>query len=274
MKSTGPRTPNGKKRISRNATRHGFFSKWLLIQGRDGRESQREYNNLCAGVQKHYVPVGWLEELWVEKIAVWSWRLRRLIRFERGQISLALARHSYDLRQSKADALAEPESAPLSNPEMDAMTDHLFLPEKEELDKLLRYEAMINRQLNHAIAELREGAGAQEGRGDPHQHVALLQNKAKKSFSFNIYNDFSRSSKAKSLSRLRMEAGVKEPLPHRGRSRDEAQSCRALPFPAWPLTAAIWPIHLAETSLKPGSVQAIASRAQTFTGQDMHSRAV
>jgi hypothetical protein len=30
----------------------------------------------------------------------------------------------------------------------------LFLPEKDDLDKLLRYEAMINRQLNHAIAEL------------------------------------------------------------------------------------------------------------------------
>jgi len=37
---------------------------------------------------------------------------------------------------------------------MDAMTDHLFLPAKEELDKLLRYEALINRQLNHAIGEL------------------------------------------------------------------------------------------------------------------------
>ena len=42
----------------------------------------------------------------------------------------------------------------MSNPEMDALTDHLFLPEKEERDKLLRYEAMINRQLNHAITEL------------------------------------------------------------------------------------------------------------------------
>jgi len=37
---------------------------------------------------------------------------------------------------------------------MDALTDHLFLPGKDELDKLLRYEAMINRQLNHAITEL------------------------------------------------------------------------------------------------------------------------
>lgn len=42
----------------------------------------------------------------------------------------------------------------LSGPEIDAITDHLFLPPKEELDKLLRYEAMINKQLNHAIAEL------------------------------------------------------------------------------------------------------------------------
>ncbi len=37
---------------------------------------------------------------------------------------------------------------------MDALTDHFFLPEKEELDKLLRYEAGVNRQLTHAMTEL------------------------------------------------------------------------------------------------------------------------
>ena len=167
LKSTGPKTPDGKKRVSRNATRHGFFSKWLLIQGRDGNESNQEYDSFCAGVQEHYSPVGWLEELWAEKIVVWSWRLRRLIRFESGQISLALARHSYDLRQSKVDELADPESAPLSDPVIDAMTDHLFLPEKEELDKLLRYEAMINRQLNHAIAELERVQARRKGEVPP-----------------------------------------------------------------------------------------------------------
>ena len=154
QKSTGPKTATGKKRVSRNAVRHGFFSKFLLIQHRDAKESQREFDDFYASVHKHYQPVGWLEELWVEKAAVWSWRLRRLIRCESGQIARALAGHSYELLQSKADDLAEPESAPSSNPEMDALTDHLFLPEKEDLDKLMRYEAMINRQLNHAIAEL------------------------------------------------------------------------------------------------------------------------
>jgi len=47
---------------------------------------------------------------------------------------------------------------------MEGLTDHLFLPEKEELDKLLRYEAMISRQLNHAIAELERCRHA--GRGN------------------------------------------------------------------------------------------------------------
>ncbi len=50
---------------------------------------------------------------------------------------------------------------------MDALTDHLFLPEKEELDKLLRYEAMINRQLNHAIAELERLQARRKGEVNP-----------------------------------------------------------------------------------------------------------
>ncbi len=175
QKSTGPKTATGKKRVSRNAVRHGFFSKFLLIQHRDGKESQGEYDDFYAGVLKHYQPVGWLEELWGEKIAVWSWRLRRLIRCESGQIDRALAEHSYELQQLRADDLAEPESAPSSNPEMDAMTDHLFLPEKEELDKLLRYEAMINRQLNHAIAELERVQARRKGEAPPTRLIATKQ---------------------------------------------------------------------------------------------------
>jgi hypothetical protein len=163
LKSTGPRTPNGKKRVSRNATRHGFFSKWLLIQGRDGNETKFEYADLCDGVQEHYSPVGWLEEFWVEKIVVCSWRLRRLIRFESGQISLALATHRHDVRRSRAFDLRFPDSDPSSDPQVDTITDHLFLPEKEELDRLLRYEAMLNRQLDHAIAELEKVQARRKG---------------------------------------------------------------------------------------------------------------
>ena len=50
---------------------------------------------------------------------------------------------------------------------MDALTDHLFLPEKEELDKLLRYEAMVNRQLNHAMGELDRIQTRRKGEAPP-----------------------------------------------------------------------------------------------------------
>jgi hypothetical protein len=167
QKSTGPKTATGKKRVSKNAVRHGFFSKFLLSQHPDGKESPGEYDDLYAGVREHYQPVGWLEEFWGDRVAVWSWRLRRLIRCESGLIDRALARHSYELQQSKADDLAEPEFAPSSNPEMDSLTDHLFLPEREELDKLARYEAMINRELNHAIAELERLQARRKGEPIP-----------------------------------------------------------------------------------------------------------
>jgi len=153
-KSTGPRTEIGKRTVARNALKHGFFSKWLLIPHPDGKEDPTEYQNFCAALREHYEPLDFLEELWVEKIAVWSWRLRRLLRCESGQIARALAEHNHEIKQSSAAESGEPELSALSSPEIDAITDHLFLPPKEELDKLLRYEAMINKQLNRAIAEL------------------------------------------------------------------------------------------------------------------------
>ena len=255
QKSTGPKTATGKKRVSRNAVRHGFFSKFLLIQHRDGKESQDEYDDFYAGIRKHYQPVGWLEELWVEKIAVWSWRLRRLIRCESGQIDRALAGHSYELQQSKADDLAEPESAPSSNPEMDAMTDHLFLPENEELDKLLRYEAMINRQLNHAIAELERVQARRKGEVNP-SSSRILRNKAKKLFSFNKIN----------ISLGRTKPKWRQALMGARRGRDRG----GIVLPRDPRVCTFsarlsLPPHLADPSgeagLKPGSVQAIARSA-------------
>jgi hypothetical protein len=139
--------------VAKNALKHGFFSKWLFIVHPDGNEDPNEYLELCAALRAHYAPVSFLEEFWLERIAVCAWRLRRLIRFESGQIQLALAEHGYDIKQSSAD-VETLELAPVSNAEIDSMTDHLFLPPKEELDKLLRYEAMLNKQLNHGIAEL------------------------------------------------------------------------------------------------------------------------
>jgi hypothetical protein len=149
---SGPRTLSGKKRASRNATKNGFFSKHLLVQHPDADESQADYDKLHASIHAHYQPVGFVEELLVEQIAVWYWRLRRVIRVESGQIARALdCQHQLPTSESTSEQYDHVGSATIVLP---STIDHLFVPGNGELDKMMRYEVMITRQLNHIVAEL------------------------------------------------------------------------------------------------------------------------
>ena len=117
-KGKGPKTAAGKKRVSQNATIHGFYSKWLLVKHQDGEESQAEYDKFYAEIVGYFQPEGWYEKDLVDKIAVWSWRLRRLIRYESGQIARNLAEHRYDLEQSRATSAEESGSMVASSSEI------------------------------------------------------------------------------------------------------------------------------------------------------------
>jgi hypothetical protein len=66
-KSTGPRTAIGKRMIAKNALKHGFFSKCLLIPHPDGKEDPTEYQDFRAALREHYQPLDFLEELWWRK---------------------------------------------------------------------------------------------------------------------------------------------------------------------------------------------------------------
>src|SRR5436190_15440767 len=77
--STGPRTENGKAASSRNATTHGFFCKELVLPG----ENDAELRSLSAAIYRRLRPLDKLEELYVERVVVAAWKLRRLLRSER-----------------------------------------------------------------------------------------------------------------------------------------------------------------------------------------------
>jgi hypothetical protein len=81
-KATGPRTKQGKRRASLNSTKHGVFSKVVVLEG----ESRVEYERLLAGLRETLRPVGALEELLVEKLATLVWRQRRLLIAEGAEI--------------------------------------------------------------------------------------------------------------------------------------------------------------------------------------------
>lgn len=85
-KSTGPRTPEGKAKSSRNALKHGLLAREVVISDGDGAENASEFEALMDRLENHFQPVGALEELLVERVGVSIWRLRRAQRFEVGVI--------------------------------------------------------------------------------------------------------------------------------------------------------------------------------------------
>jgi len=80
LKSTGPKTPEGKAAIRLNALKHGLLSKEILLPGED-EEALRE---LGERLRDELQPVGELENLLVDRIISAYWRLRRLGRVETG----------------------------------------------------------------------------------------------------------------------------------------------------------------------------------------------
>ncbi len=81
-KATGPRTRQGKQKSSRNATKHGVFSKVIILNSKP----KAEYEELLTGLRETLQPEGELEELLVEKLATTTWRQRRLLLAESAEI--------------------------------------------------------------------------------------------------------------------------------------------------------------------------------------------
>lgn len=83
-KSTGANTIDGKLVVAGNAVKHGLFAQRLILPD----ENMDEYAQLIHGLVSSLNPVGILEQLLVEKIAVATWKQLRLTRAESAGIEL------------------------------------------------------------------------------------------------------------------------------------------------------------------------------------------
>ena len=94
LKSTGPRTQAGKAASSRNAVKHGIFAITPVLPGLENEEAWDDHR---AGIFKSLAPVGSLEELLTLRIAIQSWRLWRVVRYEAEAAAAAVATAEPDL---------------------------------------------------------------------------------------------------------------------------------------------------------------------------------
>lgn len=102
----GPRTPAGKARSSRNATRHGLLSGAVVVDWSDF-EDPKEFERLRANLRQDLAPEGTLEELLVEKIAVGFWRLQRMWAFERHRIRERLEEKTSEIADAQYEKRSE-----------------------------------------------------------------------------------------------------------------------------------------------------------------------
>ena len=99
LKSTGPVTMEGKTIASLNATRHGFLSARLFLDGEEPSDFQALFEDLSTSL----APVGTLEAILIERMAVTIWRQRRLTQAETA--SLSLSRQSKQIARGVAAEL-------------------------------------------------------------------------------------------------------------------------------------------------------------------------
>jgi hypothetical protein len=118
QRSTGPRTPQGKENSKRNSYKLGIFAQQLFQSTEQGRKDWEEYKDLISGIYSHYQPHGVMEERLVDKVVT------ETVRFAR---TLKLERHELDLERA------------LWNP---------------PIDRILRYQTAIDRQLTKALEQL------------------------------------------------------------------------------------------------------------------------
>ena len=80
LKSTGPKTPEGKAAVRHNALKHGLLTQDVLLPNED----EAVFEDLDERLREELRPVGELEGLLVDRIVAAHWRLRRLGRVEAG----------------------------------------------------------------------------------------------------------------------------------------------------------------------------------------------
>jgi hypothetical protein len=118
-RSTGPRSAAGKAVVSRNATTHGLFSTSPIAQT---VEHQADWDLHLAGIFHSLAPVGHLETVLAERVALQLWRQARIARYEAAAVEasqqtfvLETQRHRFHL-----DACAHSTRADLAQARRDA----------------------------------------------------------------------------------------------------------------------------------------------------------
>jgi hypothetical protein len=154
-RSTGPKTKAGKAQSRKNAWKHGLTAKALVING----ENPKDFELLRAAYEVQFKPQNALQLELVERLAVTTWRLRRIPVFEVALIEARRAQVNVLRFSDKIENQAELTGKALI---IDSRN-------QDSLGKLSRYEAALLNVFNRTLHQLMliQDREAREIEGDP-----------------------------------------------------------------------------------------------------------
>ena len=74
LKSTGPKTPEGKQACKMNALRHGLRAATIVLPA----EKPEDFHQLCNDLETEWQPQSRTEHFYLEQMAVSQWKLARV----------------------------------------------------------------------------------------------------------------------------------------------------------------------------------------------------
>ncbi len=157
LKSTGPRTPQGKAAVSQNAVKHGLLARQDVISS----ESQADFDLYRAQILDELNPLSPMESMLAERIVTLSWRLKRVSKIQNQAIDALNAAHtSSPLTKLTQSLFFKNQDQSQAGPSTSAA--HLTLgrlaikdfASARVLDRLLMYERRIEHSLYKTLLEL------------------------------------------------------------------------------------------------------------------------
>ncbi len=179
-----------------NSVRHGLRARTIVIPG---LEDPADWVRFRAGVVASLAPEGVLETELAVCVAECAWRRRRVARHESHLVGIERQREgAYDDWQQRKKELVKPaekDPGKGSRTQDEVLRDvardfygdlkasraidatyrpERIFPQKDELERLIRYEAHITRQQYHALHELQALQARRRGEPAPLARLSVL----------------------------------------------------------------------------------------------------
>jgi hypothetical protein len=156
LKSTGPRTVEGKAAISQNAIKHGLGAESDVISS----ENEADFDLYRRQLLDELAPVSPMESMLAERIVTLSWRLKRAGRFQNQAIDYLNSKDSSDplkkLTHSLFRSIAGETISDVNNSNGELALGRLAVKDFSDarvLDRLLMYERRLEHSLYRTILE-------------------------------------------------------------------------------------------------------------------------